>query len=277
MITPSPKDICTEIDWVIDNYFNQLVGLNRKAVIFSFAVCISCLFFFESITISVSWVDIAAIVVKSKIGALLPWLITGVFYLLQIRSLYYMGRGLNSPRLRKANLDKERNAQDVKCVEYLLTKLRIQPSVFNPFSLDYTGILLASSPIFFISLGTGFLRALRRQLRLLSEAVKISQDTSLTDFFGMLWNVYSYWDLIIWVVEFILILPYAFFLIELYYFIQHINGLETALLEEDRQTENKRALNVSMIFLGSVIIALSGSIIGEIAAPIMLYVRIIQF
>jgi hypothetical protein len=223
MITPSSK-----IDWVIDNYFDQLVGLIRKSVTFSFAVCISCLFFFESISISVTGVDFAKIVVKSKIGALLPWLIIGVFYLLQIRSLYYMGRGLDSLRLRRANLDKEENAQDIQCAEYLLAKLRIQPSVFNPFSL-------------------------------------------------VLWNAYSYWDLIIWAVELIVILPYAFFLINLWYFIQYIDGLETALHKEDKKTENKRAFIIAIICLGSFIIALSGSIIGEIAAPILLYVRIIQF
>jgi hypothetical protein len=112
MITPSPIDTCTKIDWVIDNYFNQLVGVIRKSAIFSFAVCISCLFFFESITINVSGVDIAEIIVKSKIGALLPWLIIGISYLLLNRCLFYMERGLGSLGLRRAILDKERNEQD---------------------------------------------------------------------------------------------------------------------------------------------------------------------
>ena len=134
------KEMYSSIDGMFDKHFTQMVKYIKTSVVFSFSVCIS--FIFGSIPVKLIDYEFIEIIFKTKLGILIPWLIIGVLYFLQSRSIYNIYMELKSlGDTERAETDELDYIKKLRV--YILRKFRNHPSVFNPCSNDYIGIVLS--------------------------------------------------------------------------------------------------------------------------------------
>lgn len=257
----SIKEAYTLIDEVSDKHFNQLVSFNKKSVVFSCTVCLS--FIFGSIPIKLLGYNFVNIIFNHRLGILIPWLIVGAFYLLQSRSLFNMNMNLKPidglyEKISDKNVKKEIK---LKINGYLLQKLRNQPSVYNPFSIDYIGLVLTNAPLFLISCLTSFLYIFRFLYQAFYKIANSPEGFNLSDSL-------TYIDLIHFAVTSFLILPYFLFLVILFIGIFEVNDLESSN-SRTRMKYSDRPFKVLSI---SAIISVFGApFIGSFLATLIFF------